>query len=227
MKSDTSRTAEQQRREFNSRFGVHWALLSRFFTGQQFWHRSRQRIRPVAGETVLEVACGAGNILIPLAQQAPAAHFIGVDIAEQMVLLAQQRARRAGLSNILFTVGDMTALYLPEESVNRVICSRVLGHYADMSPVFAELARVLKPGGTAIIINEVKVKGFHWLKFRLMAGMGVLLNPGRRAFIFEYLEKTPTAEALQMCAWQAGLRVTETLWDGHTVCLVCRKGGER
>ena len=214
---------EQLRREFNGPFGVHWALLSRFYTGRPFWERSKQRLWPQAGETVLEVACGAGNVLIPLAQEAPGARFIGVDIAEQMVRLGQQRAQKLGLSNVRFEVGDMTALQQADASVEKVICSRVLGHYVAMDPVFAELARVLKPGGAAIIINEVRVAGLHWLKYRVMAWMGVLINPTRKAFILDYIDKTPTLGALEGCAGRAGLRVVERLWDGHVVCLVCRK----
>jgi ubiquinone/menaquinone biosynthesis C-methylase UbiE len=150
-----------------------------------------------------------------------------VDIAEQMVRLGQSRAKRARLRNVTFSVGDMTSLVLADRSVDKVIVSRVLGHYVDLAPIFSELARVLKPKGQCMIINEVRVANFHWYKYLLTAWVGVMLNPSRKAFILDYIQKTPTEAALISACSRAGLHVVEILYDGHIACLVAQKGNNQ
>ena len=94
-------------------------------------------------DRVLEVGCGAGHLLARL----PAGRAVGMDLAES--LLARTRARvgpRAALAQ-----GDAVALPFAGGAFERIYCSEVLEHLVDPRAAVAEIARVLKPGGIAVL----------------------------------------------------------------------------
>lgn len=208
------------RHEFNGRWGRLWARTSESHSFHEFWGST---LSPSQGETVLEVACGVGNILVPLARAFPHASFVGIDISDQMVSLATQHARRLRLGNIRFEVGDMTRLQVGDGSVDHLIVSRSFGHYSDLDPVLSELARVVRPGGTALLISQIQVHGFAWAHYWLLAAMASLADPGRRKFIFQYLDNTPALEELTRCTKSAGLVITEIIQQGFLACIVAKK----
>jgi ubiquinone/menaquinone biosynthesis C-methylase UbiE len=96
-----------------------------------------------ASHRVLEVGCGAGHLLARL----PAGRAVGMDLAES--LLARTRTRlgaRAALAQ-----GDAVALPFASDAFDRVYCSEVLEHLVDPRAAVAEIARVLRPGGVAVL----------------------------------------------------------------------------
>lgn len=100
------------------------------------------------GETVLDLGSGAGlDVLLSARRVGPSGRAIGLDMTDQMLALARRHAAEAGVTNVEFLRGHIEAIPLPDSSVDVVISNCVLTLSADKPAVFAEIARVLKPGG--------------------------------------------------------------------------------
>jgi arsenite methyltransferase len=100
------------------------------------------------GETVLDLGSGGGiDVLLSARRVGPTGHAIGVDMTEEMLSLARRNAAEAGATNVEFRMGTIEALPLDDASVDVVISNCVINLASDKDAVFAEIARVLKPGG--------------------------------------------------------------------------------
>jgi SAM-dependent methyltransferase len=100
------------------------------------------------GETVLEVGCGAGmDLLLAAMRTGPTGHAIGVDMTDVMLDHARQSIASMGLSHVEVRRGDATALPLSDASVDVVSSNGVLNLVPEKELAFAEILRVLKPGG--------------------------------------------------------------------------------
>jgi arsenite methyltransferase len=102
----------------------------------------------VAGETVLDLGSGAGlDVLLSARRVGPDGFAYGLDMTDEMLDLARQHATEAGATNVEFLRGHIEAIPLPDASVDVVISNCVINLSADKPAVFAEIARVLRPGG--------------------------------------------------------------------------------
>ncbi len=96
---------------------------------------------------VLDIGCGPGSITVGLAEQVPNGRAVGLDIEPSQIELAQARATEMGLSNCTFDVGSVFSLPYPDASFDVVFGHTIIMQFSDPGPVFAEISRVLKPGG--------------------------------------------------------------------------------
>jgi arsenite methyltransferase len=100
------------------------------------------------GETVLDLGSGGGiDVLLSARRVGPTGHAIGVDMTDEMLDLARRNAVDAGASNVEFRKGTIEALPVADASVDVVISNCVINLASDKGAVFAEIARVLRPGG--------------------------------------------------------------------------------
>ena len=101
-----------------------------------------------AGETVLDLGSGGGiDVLLSARRVGPRGRAIGVDMTDEMLALARRNADDAGASNVEFRKGTIEALPVGDSTVDVVISNCVINLASDKRAVFAEIARVLKPGG--------------------------------------------------------------------------------
>jgi arsenite methyltransferase len=100
------------------------------------------------GETVLDLGSGGGiDVILSARRVGPAGTAYGLDMTDEMLTLARQNARDAGVRNVHFLKGLIEQIPLPADSVDVVISNCVINLSTDKSAVLAETSRVLRPGG--------------------------------------------------------------------------------
>ena len=100
------------------------------------------------GKTVLDIGCGAGGVTLFLAQAYPLRKIIGFDVEQPVIDVATARADNAGLANrVKFVRGNPGPLAFPDRSFDIVFSKDAMVHIADKEALFAEVHRVLRPGG--------------------------------------------------------------------------------
>jgi SAM-dependent methyltransferase len=104
--------------------------------------------RLAAGERVLDLGSGAGtDSLVAALQVGPEGTVTGIDMTPEMLAKARAAAAEAGLANVSFVEGEAERLPFPDGSFDVVISNGVIDLIPDKDAVFAELHRVLEPGG--------------------------------------------------------------------------------
>lgn len=112
--------------------------------------------RIAAGATVLDLGCGAGTDLLVAAQMVgPPGRAIGVDMTAAMLRRAGESAAVMGLENVELHQSLIESLPLPDASVDVVISNGVIDLVPDKAAVFAEIDRVLRPGGRLQLADVV------------------------------------------------------------------------
>ena len=100
------------------------------------------------GETVLDLGSGGGiDVILSAKRVGPTGRAYGLDMTDEMLALAARNAAEAGVANAIFLKGVIEEVPLPAESVDVVISNCVINLSVDKPAVFAELGRVVRPGG--------------------------------------------------------------------------------
>ncbi len=108
------------------------------------------------GETVLDLGSGGGiDVILSAKRVGPTGIAYGLDMTDEMLALAQQNARAAGIPNVHFLKGVIEQIPLPAASVDVVISNCVINLSVDKPAVLTEIARVLKPGGRVGVSDVV------------------------------------------------------------------------
>ena len=114
------------------------------------------QLRLQAGETVLDLGSGPGlDALLAAKQVGTTGRVIGVDMTPEMLERARATAATAGASNVEFREGRLERLPVESASVDAVTSNCVINLVPDKAAVFAEIARVLRPGGRVVVSDIV------------------------------------------------------------------------
>ena len=189
-------------------------LLS--FNIDRYWRaHTVRRVRHILADPaarVLDICCGTGDLVLAL-EQARRAPVFGSDFCHPMLVAARQKVERQGKRSPLFE-GDAMQLPLADASLDLITVAFGFRNLANYATGLREMRRVLKPGGTAAILefsqppNAAFAALYNFYSRRILPIIGGALSGNRDAYTYlpESVRKFPTAPELAEEMRQAGFR---------------------
>lgn len=122
-------------------------------TQEDLTGRIRVALAPARGGRMLDLACGPGIVAAALSPDA--SEVVAFDLTPEMLEKARERCKSLGLENLRFERGDAERLPFPDGAFAAVVTRLSIHHFERPATVLAEVARVLRPGGIAVIADVV------------------------------------------------------------------------
>ena len=175
------------------------------------WRRQAVAMTEPGGGCVLDIATGTGELAFELARQG-ASRVVGADFCDAMVAVAQRKLiERERRPNVSFMVGDAMRLPFPDATFDAIVNGFMLRNVGDLATTFAELCRVLKPGGRLACLDLTPPRGIMRHFFSLYIAtvvplLGVLLagNYAAYRYLFQSLSVHPDADTIAAMMRAAG-----------------------
>ncbi len=203
----TSNEIREQQREIWNRFSAGWKKRDSFVSQwlQPVGDKLLELARLREDSVVLDAATGTGEPGLTAAARVKKGKVIGSDIARDMISIAEEKARIAGIKNYEGRVCDESSLPFPNDSFDAVVCRFGVMYFPDTLAGVRELGRVLKPGGTVALSAWAEPQKNPWgtTAARIVNQMLALPPPaGDAPGVF----RCATPGTLSALLQQAGLR---------------------
>ena len=175
-------------------------------------------------KTILDLATGTADLAIALAKHNPQAHIVGMDISEKMLVIGKEKVKQRGLeSQIELQLGDAASLPFGDNSFDAVTVAFGVRNFEDRGRGLAEIHRVLKPNGSAFILEfsmpeRFPVKQLYRLYFKhILPKIGGMVSKDASAYTYlpDSVERFPKPSDF------LGMLTSQGLVEGHLKPLCC------
>ncbi len=184
-----------------------------------------QHLELEPGETVLDLGSGAGiDALIAARAVGPSGKVIGIDMTPEMVHSAADNARAAGVDHVEFREGRLERLPVADASVDAVTSNCVINLVPNKRAVFAEISRVLRPGGR-LVVSDIVLDGElpDSVRDSVMAYVGCVAGAETRSRYFEMLAEAGLTH-IEILKDVDFLEITEKASPGQVLSIMDRAG---
>lgn len=195
----------------------------------KLWRKTVVRMAALKPEmSVLDLAAGTGDLSLTLAREGCPRSVLGTDFSPQMLEVAEAKAvSYSGPVDLRFEVQDAQALTLPDEAFDVVTVGFGVRNFPDRAANFAEVLRVLKPGGRYIVLefSRPPFAPFRWVYHAyldyVIPFLGGLIVPGEResfGYLNHSIKSFPAQE--KFAAELKGAGFTSVTWRNLTFGIV-------
>ena len=180
----------------------------------RIWRRRVvNEVRRAKPRRILDVATGTGDLAIAMARRIRDVQVLGVDLSEQMLVVAHRKVEARGLDNrIVLDRGDAEHLAVADASVDVATVAFGVRNFGDLAAGLRELARTIKPGGKVVILEFSRPRNrafralYEFYSYKILPRIGGLVSRDKRAY--EYLPASvgefPAPEAFLKMMGEAG-----------------------
>lgn len=165
--------------------------------------------------SILDIATGTGDLAIALARRLKQADIIGADLSSQMLQIARQKIKRKRLQQrIRLLEADGTALPFPAKTFDCVTIAYGIRNFEDISRGYAEMYRVLKPGGLLLVIElatpvePLALKAYNVYTQGIVPALGRIVSRDKRAYSYlpESIAAVPQRDDMVQLLREAGFK---------------------
>ena len=170
-------------------------------------------LAPRAGQRLLDVAGGTGDVAFRFLGRAPGSSAVVCDMTENMLVAGRQRAEAASMAESLsWVVGDAMQLPFPAQSFDTYTISFGIRNVTRVADALREAYRVLRPGGRLMVLefshipNDMLQKAYDLYSFNIIPPMGQMVTGDRDSYqyLVESIRQFPKQEAFATMIRQAG-----------------------
>ena len=196
----------------------------------RLWRRRVVRCAAAgAPRRILDLATGTGDLAIKLARDLDPITVTGVDLSEGMVEIGRQKVEKMGLQEVVtLGIGDCLLLPFTDGAFDAVTCAYGVRNFADLPAGYREMHRVLRPGGTVVILElstprSKAVKPFYNLYTRhVIPTVGRMVSKDVRAYSYlpESIAAVPQGDEMVRIMLEAGFSSARAIPLTFGVCTI-------
>ena len=223
---DHERSKTDQVREMFDSIAPAYDFMNRAMTLgiDRIWRRRAVRmIRSENPGHILDVATGTGDVAIELAQAIDGCHVTGIDLSQGMVDRGRDKVRNLGLAGrVTLQVADCLALPMQDNSFDCVTVAYGVRNFERLAEGYAEMLRVLKPGGLLAVLElstptSPVVKPFYKFYTRcIIPGIGKIVSGDSRAYTYLPESIAAVAQGDEMLAIARSVGFVDTSFRRYT-----------
>ncbi|WP_346316265.1 bifunctional demethylmenaquinone methyltransferase/2-methoxy-6-polyprenyl-1,4-benzoquinol methylase UbiE [Chitinophaga sp. YIM B06452] len=170
------------------------------------WRKKALRLlQPLQPKTMLDVATGTGDVAIMAQRMLQPEKIIGIDISEGMLALGREKVTKAGLDSVItLQQGDSETISFPDATFDAITAAFGVRNFENLEKGLAEMCRVLKPGGKAVILEfsnptKTPVKQLYNFYFRYITpliGKWIARNKAAYSYLPDSVKAFPQGQAM-------------------------------
>lgn len=229
---DSSDSKKEQVADMFDSIAVKYDFLNRLLSGgvDIYWRKKAlSMIKERKNDFVLDIATGTGDLAIEANKILKVNKIIGVDISEGMLNVGKDKVKKLGLTDkIELQMGDSEKLLFNDNTFDTVIVSFGVRNFENLLKGLTDMCRVLKPGGTCLVVEFSKpasfpFKQFYWFySTKILPIIGKLVSKDSSAYSYlpESVKAFPDGKAFLDVFEQAGFKETSVKTLTFGICSI-------